>query len=193
MTALLLATGPTLKQFEVGPFRNRCAVVAINDAYRVCDWADVFYACDYDWWAVHGHRVALLKGQKYTVRVNGQPTNEVAKELGNLGLSGFAAEFGALYTGHNSGFQALQLAAQLGHTDLLLAGFDMGATGSTHFFGEHPPSLSNWSDYSLFVSDFESNLDQIRKHCRVRLVTFPSALCSMFPTITPQEALRELA
>jgi hypothetical protein len=46
------------------------------------------------------------------------------------------------------------LAYLLGAGTIILLGYDMGATGNTHFFGSHPPSMSNGS-YSSFVPRFD--------------------------------------
>lgn len=195
---LILATGPTLKDFDVGPFRDKCYIIAVNDAYRKCPFADMFYACDFDWWVYHGINVAQLPGEKVTLRWNEEiPQNVLAREVKAVPKirRGWSMEKGYLFTGHNSGFQALQLAAQRKPPAIYLAGFDMGVTNRVpddHFFGQHPPQLAIGSDYGNFIGDFEEVIDEIRDSASVSLVTSPSGLSHLFPTISVEDAVNDL-
>lgn len=59
-----------------------------------------------------------------------------------------------LHYNNNSGAQAINLAFLLGAARIVLLGFDMQWTGGkAHFFGEHPPELSN-GNHATFVTDF---------------------------------------
>lgn len=194
---LILATGPTLKNFEVGLFRDKIYTIAVSDAYKVCPWADMFYACDYDWWVYHGMNLADLKGDKVSLRHDdGTPKNPIAREVQAIRgepRRGISSRHGdPIYRGHNSGFQALQLAIQMSN-NIFLAGFDMGATGPTHFFGNHPAPLSNGSDYDLFVEDFAATVGEVDTLAKVTLLTSPSNLSHLYKTISVPEALRELS
>lgn len=190
---LLLGTGPTLSNFDVGQFCNKCHVIAVSDAYKVCPWADILYSCDRSWWEYHEEKLTEFKGRRVTLDWDAEqrpyPGAEALMAVPKT-RRGFSMEKGVVYMGHNSGFQALQLAAQLSGR-VYMAGFDMGITGNTHFFGEHPPELTTGSDYALFVGDFESTIQEIRKHCSVSLLT-PSNLNHLFNTITIKEAMYEL-
>lgn len=190
---LMIGTGPTLNDFNVGPFIGLAYIIAVNDSYKVCPQADMIYACDYDWWSHHGANVSGLRGEKVTLRYDlSAPNNAWAREVEYLGRNGFSVSSTAVFSGHNSGFQALQLAASKS-SRIFMAGFDMGATGNTHFFGDHPPSLTVGSDYKLFVEDFKGQLAAIRAAAHVSLVTTPSALDYVFETISPEDAIRELS
>lgn len=191
---LILGTGPTLKTFDVGPFVGRAFIIAVNDAYRLCPRADMFYACDFDWWVFHGMNLRDLPGEKVTLRHDDStPINVLAREVKAIKVErrGFSLNPNEIYMGHNSGFQALQLAAHRTNR-VFMAGFDMGATGKTHFFGDHPAPIAVGSDYPMFVEDFRSQQAAIRAAARVSLVTSPSALDSVFETISPEDAIREL-
>lgn len=49
-----------------------------------------------------------------------------------------------IYTGKNSGFQALHAAVLFGASRVVLLGFDFQATNRrSHWHGDHPPGLSN--------------------------------------------------
>lgn len=190
---LILGTGPTLNDFDVGPFLGRAFVIAVNDAYRKCPLADMFYACDFEWWVFHGMNLRDLPGLKMTLRHDEvTPTNIMAREVkAAKQRRGFSPSQKEIFPGHNSGFQALQIAASMSPR-VFMAGFDMGATGNTHFFGDHPTQIAVGSDYSLFVEDFRSQKDAISAATKVSLITAPSALSDVFNTITPEEALDEL-
>lgn len=190
----MLGTGPTLKQFDVGPFIGRAFIIAINDAYRACPRADMFYACDFDWWVFHGINLRDLPGEKVTLRHDDlTPVNVLAREVKAIKgeRRGFSLEPNKIYMGHNSGFQALQLAAHISNR-VFMAGFDMGATGKTHFFGDHPAPIAVGSDYEAFVEDFRSQQATISTVAKVSLITSPSALDGVFETISPEDAAREL-
>lgn len=201
---LVLATGPTLKQFEVDLFRDKCYVIAVNNAYKVCPWADEFYACDFEWWVYHGMNLMYLPGKKTTCRWDyNAPLNVMAREVkavcdggGMFIRRGWSMEKGWIYTGHNSGFQALQLAAQVKPPAIYLAGFDMGVTNRVpddHFDGQHPAPLAVGSNYEDFIGDFETVIDEIRDSATVRLVTSPSGLSHLFDTVSVEDALHELS
>lgn len=193
---LILGTGPTLNGFEVGLFRGEFYVIAVNDAYRVCPWADMFYACDWDWWVYHGPKLATLPGEKVTVRWDDNtPENKMAREVQAIRAMrrGWSVVGDQIYLGHNSGFQALQIAAQKKPPAIYLAGFDMGATGQDeHFFGRHPPQLAVGSEYRDFIKDFEEVIDEIRASVMVRLLTSPSGISHLFETALVEDVINEL-
>jgi len=52
-------------------------------------------------------------------------------------------QFGVLGAGGNSGFQAVNLAAQTGAARIALVGFDMTISAGVHWHGRHKPGLNN--------------------------------------------------
>jgi hypothetical protein len=56
---------------------------------------------------------------------------------------------GVIGAGGNSGFQALNLAAQFGANRVILAGFDMHAAAGVHWHGPHGKNLNNPSDLNF--------------------------------------------
>lgn len=50
---------------------------------------------------------------------------------------------GRIGSAKNSGFQAVNLAANLGASRILLVGFDMQLDGGSHWHGDHGPGLTN--------------------------------------------------
>lgn len=196
---LVLGTGPTLKTFDVGRFKKKFFVIAVNDAYRVCPWADMFYACDFEWWVYHGTNLMHLPGKKFTLRWEDSiPKHVMVNEIQAVREQrrGWSMRRGVIHMGHNSGFQALQLAAQLKPPAIYLAGFDMGVTNRVpddHFFGQHPPQLAIGSQYENFIGDFAEVIDEIRGSANVKLVTSPSGLSHLFETVSAEDAINELS
>src|SRR5262245_35163080 len=49
-TVALIASGPTAKKSNVAALRDRVRVVAVNESYQLCPWADAMYGRDGEWW-----------------------------------------------------------------------------------------------------------------------------------------------
>jgi hypothetical protein len=75
---------------------------------------------------------------------------ETPKGLGFAGLS----------SGNNSGHQAVNLAFLLGAKRILLLGFDMGAKGQHHFFGNHSGRELTNPTQNLYKK-WKANLDEM--------------------------------
>lgn len=166
MTVALLGGGPSLtpEQFAlVGEARkaDRVRVIAINDSYLLAPWADLHYAADAKWHAWHRAgidkpalrlsaaevrgRWLAFAGEKCAIQASGGLTvDESVHVLRNRDFprhgDALSRDPGALATGRNSGFQALNLAILAGATKVLLLGYDAksGADGAPHWHGDHP-------------------------------------------------------
>ncbi len=178
-TFVCIATGPSLTADDVNACRGRARVIAVNDAVRLAQWADVLYACD-DRWVSHYKGVPSFSGPKYSLTANTKKWPAWTK-LHNDGVNGLCAEPTGLRTGRNSGYQAINLAVHLGATRILLLGYDMGRHGGKgHFFGEHP---KNWppSPYHSFLDAFKTieqplkdrGIEVVNCSRRTALKTFP--------------------
>jgi hypothetical protein len=146
-------------------------VIAVNDCYRACDFADYLYARDFSWWGATAegcsHPNYFLSRQVIPSAEFWTGSEKASREYGlryikartALGLSpipGIIHDGGA--AGANSGYQAINLAIHFGARRILLLGFDMGATGAGHWFGAHPKPLVNVEahEYRLFAVTFNS-------------------------------------
>ena len=132
-------------------------MVVVNDAHRLFPDADLLYACDHRWWRVH-EGVPSFAGPKWTQSHKGGDPALVPglNVIESVKGSPPPFESGKIARGSNSGFQAVNLVALMGCTDIVLLGFDMGNTGGrTHFFGDHPPELQAASSYDAFIRAFE--------------------------------------
>lgn len=61
-----------------------------------------------------------------------------------------------MHTGRNSTHAAVNYAYHLGAKKIILLGVDMGATGTGHWFGDHPKELNSLHDYPMFMDFFAS-------------------------------------
>lgn len=184
-TVVCIGGGPSLTPADVDLCRGRAKVIAVNDAYRLCPWADVLYAADYSWWRRHDG-VPTFPGLKYSIRPNAakawpQPNPWGVTVLRNDGVDGLCRAPDGLRTGKNSGYQAINLAVHLGATRILLLGYDMQARGlQTHWFGDHTPGALP-PPFSLFLKFFPTLVTPLRDlgveviNCtrRTALQTFP--------------------
>lgn len=149
---IVAASGPSLtpdvaRAVRMSRWLDRWRVMAVNDAYRVLPFADAMYACDWSWWRRHDG-AKDFKGERYTSHsLDSSLTDDksaVANELPDLHLvpakneAGFGR--GVIHYGlpGSSGFQAVNLAINLGASRIVLVGFDYRFVGGkSHFFGDH--------------------------------------------------------
>lgn len=146
-TVAILASGPSLRASDVALLRPRCRVLAINDALRLCPWADAHYFCDDKWWRWYKDEewFTAYQGPRYTLE-NPQivKVDPSIRSVRNAGRTGLCTEPDGICTGQNSGHQAINLTYHLRAKRILLLGYDMGAPPGPdrkprlHFFGDHP-------------------------------------------------------
>lgn len=120
--------------------------------------ADYLYACDQRWWEHHLDDIRkTFSGKLYTQWHNSEEKDRVwAEGEGLTAIRGCHARGlgkDKLHFNENSGAQAINLAYLLGAARIILMGYDMGATGSGHWFGEHPKGLVR-GNHSKFVESF---------------------------------------
>jgi hypothetical protein len=146
-TVACIASGPTAKKAGVELLQGKAKVIAINESYQLCPWADVLYGCDSNWWKFR-KGMPEYKGLKIS-------QNNVAHDLYNLypdikqitvesyGNKILFDRVGHVGSGGNSGFQALNLAVQFGSKRILLVGYDMRVDKGEHWHPRHPMPMSN--------------------------------------------------
>ncbi len=132
----IIGGGESLKGFDFSVLRGE-NVIAINRAVEVAPFAEVMFSMDsrlYGWYKrrhpempTESHDAfAACRGLRVWVAGDGDTfENDVllVKRLGNRGFSMSLRD--GIYTGGNSGYAALQLAACLGATTIYLLGYDM--------------------------------------------------------------------
>lgn len=167
-TVVCLGGGPSLLVGDVEQCRGKATVIVINDTYRLAPWADVLYACDPKWWSWHP-AAASFAGLKFGIRRGPQypiPFPDGVITLANTGETGLESDPSGVRVGinggANSGYQAINIAAHLGATRILLLGYDMKPRddGRTHWHGGHPETA--WPQWELYQRAFDSLPDALK-------------------------------
>lgn len=143
-TIAIIASGPTAKKAGVDQLRDKVRVIAINESWQLCPWADVLYACDGQWWRVHDG-VKKFHGLKLCPDKEACNLYQLRKtEITHIHSDKIAMEVpGHVGAGGNSGFQCLNLAAQFGGKRILLVGYDMRVDLGEHWHPRYQMPLSN--------------------------------------------------
>lgn len=104
---------------------------------RLCPWADVVYGCDGPWWQGK-NGLPEFKGTKlaHDTGVCTEYRDVHKIEVRDHDRMLFD-EPGVIGSGGNSGFQAINIAAQFGATKILLLGFDMHPAAGVHWYGRN--------------------------------------------------------
>jgi hypothetical protein len=190
-TVVCIASGPSLTREDVDYARGKARVIAINANYKVAPWADVWYAADARFWrwVYSGKRPPYEDGPAFLREYAGMKyclTSGAADLKGIIVLrrgveSGLSLNPAILNTGHNSGYQALNLAVLLGASRILLLGYDMqrGPKGEEHHHADHPnKSRSNYDRFrkpfsSLVTPLADAGVEVINCTRRTALTCFP--------------------
>lgn len=146
-TAIVIASGPSLKKQDVELCRGRGKVIAIKKCVELAPFADVVYGCDGPWWRsvvglmkFQGLKLAYeatVCGSEWGIRKVNIPDDPKVK--GEKIHRMLFDETGTIGSGGNSGFQAVNLAAQFGAAAIVLLGFDFGGETASHWYGRN-----NW-------------------------------------------------
>jgi len=192
---IVAATGPSLTEDVAEACRGH-PIVAVNDAWRRLPFADVLYACDAEWWAVHGG-CPDFRGERWSSHdTRNNDKLEAARKYGLRIVKGrygdtFSTDPSVIHYGGNSGFQGVNLAILFGARRIVLVGFDMRTppTGQPrHFFGDHPAGLKNGVRYEHFIPAFKHAATQLPEGIEIVNATPGSAL-TCFPMAPLEEAL----
>jgi len=132
----IIASGPSVKPADVALLKGRITTFAIKKNIELAPWAEAVYGCDFPWWrSVQGlpnYRGLKLcydgKAAQYGCRKVDIEVKEDRMLFDRVGLIG---------CGGNSGFQAMNLAAQFGADRILLLGFDCQDRSGVHWYGRN--------------------------------------------------------
>lgn len=140
LTAVIVGSGPSAPA-ALGriPWKAPGGVktIGVNQSFELLRKPDVVYGCDFRWWlkvsglpGFGGLKISQdveCQNKGWTIRRVIADKKSDALEMTRPGFIGWAG---------NSGFQALNLAAQFGASTIILVGFDMHLTNGDHW---HPP------------------------------------------------------
>lgn len=206
-TAVILAGGPSLREFDTEIFRQlspRPRVIAINDSWRIWPDADVCYFCDAAWFcdqerknraAIDGlTRFYEMTRWGFWVKGGEEPGGPRLPHdvhvLRFTGQRGYDPDPGSLRHGSNSGYQAIHLAAHYGAARILLLGYDMHVqTGRTHWHGEdRPRDFGNIIRHS-FLPHFPTLVEPLRLRGIEVLNCTPGSALTCWPMAKLEDAL----
>ncbi|GAG61285.1 unnamed protein product [marine sediment metagenome] len=202
-TYVVIGGGPSLTPGQVDQCqRDHVRVIAVNDAYKLAPWADVLHGADARWWKRNkgilefgGIRSALCWDAVEGIFYPGWDVGlyRGMRALASTGVTGLEMwHHRAVRNGGNSGYQAINLAAHLGASRIILLGFDLkpATDGRHHWFGDH----ADWSppNYIAMHMGFFF-LPQAAKDAGVEIVncTPGSDLANIFPEMPLEMALGE--
>lgn len=198
-TIVVIGGGSSLTAEDCRAVRGKARIIGIKEAVvssvdhvrPPAPWADVLYACDERWWKFEKGAPAF-KGLKYGIEQEpGVPQREWpgVEYLRNTGSEGLELDPSGLRTGHNSGYQAINLAVHLGAAKIVLLGFDMwsGENGYQNWYGYHPLKLE--SPYPIFHQSFSTMVEPL-KAAGVEVVNASRfTVLNAFPRVSLDEAL----
>lgn len=101
-------------------------------------------------------------------------------------------EVGTIGGGGNSGFQALNLAAQLGATRMVLVGFDMNSQSGVHWYGRNNWPMANNPDapqMTRWARAFDAAAPILAARGVEVVNASPHSALTAFPKMSTEEAL----
>lgn len=152
-TVVIFGSGNSLTGEQIAKAKDlNCRYIAINDTYKLVDFADVLYACDYKWWDRHFDDI-IFNGELWTQDLKAKREFGLAWVLGK-DKNGLGSD--CVHYGGNSGYQAINLAYLWGVSRIILLGFDCKlVNGKKHWFGEHPEGLNKNQNFTFWLHNFE--------------------------------------
>lgn len=128
----------------VASLPRRVTTLAVNRGFELAPWADALYAADASFWERYPAALEFPRLKCSAMAQKLKPGHGVER----VGIFRVAdgrdrpirEPIGTVAGGGNSGFQAVNLAAQFGARRIVLIGFDMGGT---HWHGDHAAPLRN--------------------------------------------------
>jgi len=192
-TCVIIASGPSAKDVPIELAKGRAKVIAINSSWQLAPWADVLYGCDFRWWDNH-KGVPNFKGLKITQ--DGPKFGKKYPDVRQVYCDRnseriLMAKCGVIGWGGNSGFHAINIAAQARVSKIILVGYDMRIDKGLHWHGKHVNGMNNPIEknvlrWSKSIDDAASSLKALG------IVVFnasPISKLNNYPKVSVQEAL----
>lgn len=152
-TAVVLGSGASARSVAEALPLERFKVAVTNLSFRLYPQADILYAADSGFWQVYrdARKFGGIKASAHDMSHKYVPdvvTVQIPKDQwGRRYENMIRRPVGHVGNGlGNSGFQLVNLVAQLGPARILLGGLDYCGD---HWHGSHPPSLRNPSEGQL--------------------------------------------
>lgn len=142
---LIVASGPSAETVPLEDAKGKARVVAVNDSWRLCPWAEILYACDGAWWKAKDgvpEFAGLRVTQDQTVGTRFPDVRHIKCRRGVSRM--LVDDTGEIGDGRTSLFQALNLVVRAGPPRVTgLVGADMRLDYGLHWHGPHGGGLNN--------------------------------------------------
>jgi len=190
-TFFLLGGGESLVDFDPNVLTGHGRIIAINDWYLRCPFADILYFGDALWWTKHRERVLAKFEGMWMVSMN--VGTDGVHRIRHGGLHGLSLDPTALAHGGNSGYQAIGLAAHFGASRIVLLGYDMrgGHCYQQETIPAQRPKTQPFADAQKkndWVPRFSSLVEPLASHGVSVVNCNPSSLIRCFP-FTPLSSI----
>lgn len=172
-TVWIVAGGPSLRNFDFDHLRNT-PHIAINRAVEDCRHASIVYWSDTRVWAMIERFVRMHPGMKCAgIDVHKTEYPFWVSRYRFDGITGLSLEPGTLRSGNNSGYAAINLAAQLGAKRIGLLGYDMKLDGHRDHYHSGYPNLPirERTLKEKMLPHFKTLVDPLRK-LRVEVINY---------------------
>jgi hypothetical protein len=168
-----IGSGPSLTKADCDLVAGLPTIV-VNDSWKMA--AGILYAGDLSWWDKHHASIDRVHSECYTRSAN------AARKYGLKLFEGTRGKY-------NSGQKAIELAAHLGATRILLLGYDCSIKGGLHWHGKHEGGLRNPGPNSVqsWHSEFLTMTLQVKLPPVVNCSRYTELKC--FPTATLEDTL----
>jgi hypothetical protein len=199
---VVICGGPSLTTEQVEEIRLsrfKTFAVGVNNAYMACDWLDIVYAADWQFWTELGHEVPDGPRRVSTFDASSRdPAFKPRFDVDYLkGIPGAGFDFSPeiLRLGGHSGHHAIQIAIKRGCEHIILLGLDMCAPdGRQHWFGNYEQDrLNRRENYRGYIPQLAAGAEQAKaKGIRIYNCS-PISIADCFDKLSVTDALAEVA
>ncbi len=199
---MILAGGPSLRGYDPIALSGRVRIIAINDSWRLCPWAEVLYFSDREWWdeqsRLNRHSVTKsinFMGMVYSgFWVAGNTEFDIHPYVHSLRLAGqrgLSSDRRTLRHGSNSGYQAINLAYLYGASRIILLGYDMHVDPTrSHWHDEtRPRNFQQLCDLS-FLPHFQTLVEPLAAAGVEVINSTPGSALKCWPYLPVEEAIK---
>lgn len=168
-TFICVASGPSLTKEDCAQVSlSELSIIAVNSSCIAVPDCQHIFAADFTWWD-HYHDTASKKAQHWTQ--SKRASLRYGVQLFHTAVNG----------PFNSGQRAIQLAAHLGATRVILLGYDCSLANGLHWHGRHPATMHNpvprevgrWHDDFSSLPGLLPGVDIINASRETALTCFP--------------------
>lgn len=140
-TVFIIGGGPSLKTYvpDIDVLKDK-KCIAVNNAYQLAPFSPIMIFADHMWYGWHKETLKEFNGIKFCGAWGGNKKqyDESVIYLDRIKKDGLDFREGFI-CGNNTGYQAINLAINLGAKEIVLIGFDMGFDdkGNSNWHDDH--------------------------------------------------------